>query len=502
MVNLVDAICAAARHHGSRTAVWARGETLTYDELLETASRTATLLLDAGVQPGDRIAILAQRSVHAYAAIVTALRAGGVYVPLNPRYPIDRNRAMLEASQATALIIDATSAKECADLLRTPGLRAIVVPDGDGRAAIAATEARRDLPVRAAADDCYLLFTSGSTGRPKGVPITHGNVLAYVAGIDELIAITHEDRLIQLADLTFDLSGHDLWMAWTHGAALYSVPETATLFASRFVEEHELTGWCSVPSAVGLARKAGLIDAGSLPSVRFSVFCGEALRSTVADAWADAVPNSVIFNLYGPTEATIAISAHRYRPGEPGPAVVSLGMPLGTQQMALFDADNRPVPTGEIGELLLAGSQLARCYWHAPEIDAQKFVEIDGTRWYRTGDLARFDPQSGYHYAGRIDQQIKVLGYRVEVLEIESALRGATNRELAVVPWPITEDGGAQGTVAFVVGDPLDEEAVTATMRASLPPYMIPARFVYLSALPLNQNGKTDYPALRTHPSL
>jgi amino acid adenylation domain-containing protein len=516
MASLIDTISAVADRHGDRLALWARDEKFTYAELIGVASRTASLLLDAGVQPGDRVAILVQRSIHAYAGIVTVLRAGCVYVPLNPRYPVERNLAMLAASQASALIIDELCAREFSALVHTPppSLRVVVVPDGPApvtaenlavldRATVSAARAESAFPVRADTDDCYLLFTSGSTGRPKGVPISHRNVQAYVAGINALQQVTPEDRLIQLADLTFDLSGHDLYIAWTNGAALYSVPENATLFAARFVEEHELTGWCSVPSAVGLARRAGMLAPGSLPTLRMSFFCGEALPAVVAEAWAAAAPRSVIFNLYGPTEATIAISAYHYRPGIAGPDVVPLGKPMGEQQMAVFGPDDRPVATGDTGELVLAGSQLARSYWHAPEIDAQKFVVVDGVRWYRTGDLARWDPTRGYLYAGRADQQVKILGYRVEVLEIESALRKVTARDhVAVVPWPISTDGGAEGTVAFVVGAPFDEDATRTAMRALLPPYMIPARFLFVAELPLNANGKTDYPALRKHRAL
>jgi amino acid adenylation domain-containing protein len=355
---------------------------------------------------------------------------------------------------------------------------------------------------RAATDDCYVIFTSGSTGEPKGVPITHGNVLAYLEGISEIAPVTHDDRLIQLADLSFDLSVHHMVLALTSGAALYVIPDSASLLAPRFVSELELTGWCSVPSAAALARQAGLLEPGSMPSLRASHFCGEALHGAVAAAWAAAAPRSALFNLYGPTEATVAVSWHRYRP-EDSSSVVPIGRPLRGQRMEVFGPDDRPLPESEVGELLLAGSQLTRGYWNGAALDTDKFRTINGTRWYRTGDLARHTRAGGFHYAGRLDHQTKVLGYRVELLEIENALRRITGRDtLAVVAWPVSLDGGAQGTVAFVAGPALDNEATLVALRAILPPYMVPSRLIAIDALPLNANGKTDYGALRKHPAL
>jgi amino acid adenylation domain-containing protein len=516
MTNLFDAIAGAAAAHGSRPAVWAGGDTLSYDALMDLAARTATALLESGVRPGDRVAILTARSLAAYVGVVAALRAGCVYVPLNKRFPAARNRTMLELSGATALIIDGDGCRRFADLVTEPPqmLRTVVTldPAADPRCAarltyldhrtIGATRPRTAWLDRTAADDCYLIFTSGSTGEPKGVPITHGNVLAYLAGISEITPVTHDDRLIQLCDLSFDVSAHSIFLALTSGAALYSIPDHANLLGPRFVSELELTCWCSVPSVAGLARREGLLEPGSLPSLRISQFAGEALHGTVAAAWAAAAPSSAIYNLYGPTEATITVSWHRYRP-EDAAAFVPIGRPFRGQQLEVFGPDDEPLPDGEVGELLLAGSQLTRGYWNGAALDAEKFKTIAGTRWYRTGDLARRSAGDGFHYAGRIDHQTKILGFRVELLEIESALRTITGRDaLAVIAWPVTIDGGAQGTVGFVAGPAVDEDATLAALRALLPAYMVPSRLIAVDALPLNANGKTDYTALRWHPAL
>jgi D-alanine--poly(phosphoribitol) ligase subunit 1 len=480
-MTILELILDAASRHPTRVAVWADGETITYAELIAAAERVATALLDTGVQPGDRVAILAQRNIAAYVGIVATLRAGCAYVPLNSRYPAARNRKMIELARATALLVDDTCSQRYSDLFATT--LSLAQP---------LTKVRTRWPSRAAEDDCYLIFTSGSTGEPKGVPITHANLLAYREGILGISAITHEDRVTQLADLSFDLSVHGWVVALTTGAALYNIAEHSNLLATRYVEEHELTIWISVPSAAGLAKQAGMLAPGSLPSLHGAFFCGEALHGAVASAFAAAAPNAEVINLYGPTEATVEISWHRYRPDDAS-SVVSIGVPFEGQHLDVFGPDNVRRPDHEVGEVLLAGSQLMRGYWETP---TEKLVEIEGMRWYRTGDLARRTAK-GFEYVGRLDQQTKIRGFRVELLEIERTLRAVLARdELAVIAWPVTPDGGAEGTVAFVVGAP--SEDVLARMAELLPPYMVPSQILWIDELPLNNNGKTDYNALRT----
>ncbi|MEJ7602287.1 MAG: AMP-binding protein [Kofleriaceae bacterium] len=502
--NLADRIWTAAAANAERLALWATGESFSYAQLTDLAARAASRLLDAGIMPGDRIAILARRSIVAYAGILAAVRAGCVYVPLNPRFPLARNREILGAAGATALIVDEASAERFGDLVRQPppALRVLVTLDGVTReraltcidaAEIATARPRSSWPARSAGDLCYLLFTSGSTGAPKGVPISHRNLRAYLEGIAPLTRVTHADRIAQLVDLTFDLSVHDMFVAWTRGAALYSVPEQGKLTITAFVAEHAITGLFAVPSIAALARKAGELTPGCLASLRFSLFAGEVLPGAVAQAWAIAAPQAEVYNLYGPTETTIACSWHRYTPSTDPPAVVPIGRPFHEQQF-MIDGD---------GQLLISGSQLMPGYWQVPELDVDKLVTIDGVRWYRSGDLVRASDADGFHFVGRIDQQTKILGYRVELLEIEGVLRAASSRDLvAVIPWPVLPEGGAEGTVAFVVGEPLDEPLVFGAMRDRLPPYMVPNRLIYVDSLPLNANGKTDHGALRVHDAL
>ena len=488
-------ILETARANPDRRALWARGETLTYRELIRRAGGMAALLGDNGIGADERVAILSERTMTLYTAVVATLINGSAYVPLNPRYPAKRNRQILESSGARALICSESQRpvlEEIAaslsdlDVVVLPETAKLVHPDMD-------TLFNCEV---APGDLAYLLFTSGTTGVPKGVPITNANVLAYLRGIRTICDAGPEDRLLQIADLTFDMSVHDLFLAWTSGACLYSAPENTTLLCSRLVAEHELTHWFSVPSAAALIRQAGLLDAGCMPSLRFTFFCGEALSGPVAEAWADAARNSAIINLYGPTEATVAVGGLHYRPGQKDPpAVVGLGHPFPEQVMGLFDPQGDPAKDGA-GEICLSGSQVASGYWQAPELTAERFFEAQGRRWYRTGDLGRFSEDEGFSYAGRVDRQVKIRGYRMELQEVEAAVRKVTGRDLAaVLPWPMVETGSALGCIAFVVGPEVAATAVEQC-RGLLPEYAVPSCILAIDEIPLNANGKFDYRAL------
>lgn len=513
--NLGQAFLDTARSHAERPALWCRGEELTYRDLLARAGALAeTIRTEELARPGDRVAILADRTSTLYVGILAALLAGCAYVPLNARFPLARNRSILARSGATVLVADERHRDVLPQLLEsvepTP---AILLPESDAAADHVTRQFTRgelaSLPNRLPCEDmagdlAYVFFTSGSTGEPKGVPIRHASVFAYLQGIGTIFAPTADDRILQLVDVTFDLSVHDMFLAWTSGACLYSVPENAVLLCTRFVEEHDITAWLSVPSTAGLIRQAGLLDRCGMPSLRHTFFCGEALTGSVAAAWAEAAPRSQIHNIYGPTEATIAISAYRCDPASVGDmAVVPLGEPFAGQHMRLFDEHGAPCLPGNIGEICLAGSQVTDGYWQAPELIAGRFFDALGERWYRTGDLGGYDPAIGFSYMGRTDHQVKIRGYRVELQEIETVVRRVAGYDLAaVVPWPLTADGGALGCVAFVC-DAVDDQAVLiARCAEKLPEYMVPARILSIAEFPFNANGKVDYVALRKHPLL
>jgi len=309
--------------------------------------------------------------------------------------------------------------------------------------------------------------------------------------------------VLQCVDLTFDLSVHDMFLTWLNGAQLFSVPENASVFAPRLIARYELTASLLVPSTAARARQEGLLGSNRMPTLRYSLFAGEALPVSTVEAWQDAAPDSAVFNLYGPTEGTIHTSWYRIEPRQRlSMPVVPIGWPVGEQRMELFEA-GKPVPAGTTGEIYLSGPQMTPGYWQAPHLDDEKFTTIDGIRWYKTGDVGRYSPEHGVIFAGRADRQVKIRGYRVELQEIEGALRKAAGTEhVAVIAWPLTAEGVAEGCVAFVVGAQRDLAAIRRLCRVTLPAYMVPSALFALNELPLNANGKTDYMALYRHHAL
>lgn len=525
---LGDLFMAAAERYRERPALWVEGEFLSYRELEIAAERIACAILatpDArNAAPVRHCALLVDRSGTGYAAILGALLAGFAYVPLNPRFPADRLRRVLAASDANVLIIDAASIDVARPVITdSPVPLWILLPDlesppswmaglGDHRILCRPDLAMvPDAPAQPANPDggAYLLFTSGSTGQPKGVLIRHRNALAYVGNALSRYRVSPHDRFTQLFDFSFDLSVHDMFVCWSAGACLYCPPASALTGLRDFVRKHELTFWFSVPSTAAYMSRMRMLLPGSFPSLRMSLFCGEALPTSLAALWRQAAPSSAIENLYGPTETTIAITAHRL-PGNDGPEIrtwptVPIGDPLPGQHAAIVGPDGYVVPDGEAGELYLAGSQVANGYWRLPEMTASRFacpqgLPADAPRhWYRTGDRVVRDPQCGLVFLGRLDHEAKIRGYRVDLHEIEAVVRAAAGSEsVAALPWPADDDATPTRSVAvFIAGQPTATTDIVVQCRAKLPPAVVPRHIYFVPEWPLTANGKTNYAALK-----
>jgi amino acid adenylation domain-containing protein len=350
-------------------------------------------------------------------------------------------------------------------------------------------------------DTAYLLFTSGSTGTPKGVAVTHANVSAFLDSVAERYDFIADDRFSQTFSLTFDLSVFDLFAAWQHGACVCCPSEKDLLNPADFIRRSEITVWFSVPSIALFMRRLRALKPRSFPTLRWSLFCGEALSTEVARDWSEAAPNSTVENLYGPTEATIACTAYRWdsgrSPEESELGIVPVGHPLGQMATLVTGDDLREVPAGDAGELLLSGPQVVDGYWHDNEATARAFVSVGGRSYYRTGDRVRRPAGDGpLRYLGRLDNQIKVLGHRVELGEVEAAVREETGVDAVVaVGWPRSSSGAA-GIAAFVADTSVDVAALKGRLARRLPNYMVPREVRLLPDLPLNVNGKWDRAAL------
>ncbi|MFI7011228.1 D-alanine--poly(phosphoribitol) ligase [Streptomyces sp. NPDC050145] len=472
--------------------------TWTYTEADRVARRWAAAL-HGGARAPRRVGVLATKSEESLLGFLAALYAGCTAVPLNPEYPVDRNRGIAAEAGLDALIVDPAGAAQLdavaaaaeplvvlaprRDTWPAPGPETpVVVPDPDGDRA----------PAEGPDSLAYILFTSGSTGRPKGVPIRHGNVSAFLTSVLPRYDFGPDDVFGQVYELTFDLSMFEVWCAWASGACLTVLNRLQALDPARSVRAHGITVWTSTPSLAAALRGHGLLTPGRLPSVRHTVFCGEPLPEDVAAAWSAAAPASAVDNLYGPTELTIACTGFRWSPAS-GTGNVPIGTPNAGLRYVLFE-DGRV--GGDTGELCVTGPQMFDGYLD-PANDTDRFLEHEGLRWYRTGDRVRRGPDGTLVHLGRGDGQVKINGYRVELSEVEEAVRACLpGREAVVLAVP-----GATSPVlvAFVVTEDTAGLLTDAARELArrLPPYMLPAHLWALPDPPLNANGKTDRLQLR-----
>jgi amino acid adenylation domain-containing protein len=500
-MTLFSGFARSVARFAERPALEVAGESLTYAELGARAAAISAAIRELSPEHSPPLtAIFAARSPTAFAGVLGALGAGHGYVPLNPGFPAQRCREMLLRSGCRTLIAPADAgAKVDALLDGVDDPPVVITPDqaGGRRGRVVAAEALRADAI------AYLLFTSGSTGRPKGVGVAHRNVVPFVHAVADRYGIDENDRLSQTFDMTFDLSVFDMFVAWERGACVCCPSERELMAPGRFIRDSRLTVWFSVPSIGAFMRRLRMLKPGSYPGLRWSLFCGEPLPSELARAWAEAAPASTVENLYGPTEATIACTVHRFDPDDPREevnGVVPIGEPIGGMRALVVDTEMREVDPGSDGELLVAGPQITPGYWEDAEKTAAAFVIPPGREevHYRTGDRVRrpAEPGEPLSYLGRLDHQIKVLGHRVELGEVEAALREESGVDAAIaVGWPPT-DSGCGGIVAFI-GDPdADTAELRAALEARLPEYMVPRRFELLDQLPVNANGKFDRKAL------
>nr|AKC92651.1 putative ATP-dependent ligase [Amycolatopsis sp. SANK 60206] len=477
------------------TALRLGRQTWTYAELHDEALRLAGLIVNTTGGAPAAVGVLAVRTIECYAGILAAVYAGATVVPLSPTFPSERTAAMIEAAGVGVVIADRFGAPTLpAVLAGRTDVRVITVDRSAASAAgtvmTAAPALAAPLPV-APDHPAYILFTSGSTGRPKGALVTHANLAAFLAVNRQRYQLTPDDVCSQTFDCTFDLAMFDLFVTWSSGAELVSTPVQAFLDLPAFVAQHRVTMWFSVPSVIGLVSRRGGLTAGSMPSLRWSLFCGEALLARDAQAWQSAAPRSAVENLYGPTELTIACSAHRLTAQDTEDSCVNGVVPIGRVYSSL-DAmviGEGGAATGGDGELCVTGTQLFPCYLD-PADGEGRFLTHDHRRWYRTGDLVRTLPNGELAFLGRTDHQVKIRGYRLELPELEWHMRQVPGVEVAIVT-PVA-DTGTLRLAAWFSGDPAAAELIIKHLSSRLPEFMLPHWIHHTDDWPLNSNRKID----------
>lgn len=487
---------------GRRPALHTEGRTVSYEEMHELALQWAGSLLAAPAGPPRAIGVLAAKGLESYAGILAGLYTGATVVPLHPGFPADRTRSMLQDAGVSVVLADDAGLAALSEAVGPDSRLPVLAPfaaDGVGGARRIGVSARDalDEPRPVAPDDrAYILFTSGSTGRPKGVPISHGSTTHYFRLMDERYRFDADDVFSQTFDVNFDCAMFDMFCAWGAGGSISPVPLQAYRDLPAFVAERRMTVWFSTPSTISLIRRTGGLAPGALSGLRWSLFAGEALRDRDAALWQAASPASTLENIYGPTELTVTITGHRWS-AETSPALCVNGLvPIGTvhegHDYLLLDEDGRPTD-GE-GELIITGPQMTTGYLD-PEHDRGRFLEHDSRTWYRTGDRVRLLDNGELVYLGRLDAQVQVQGWRVELAEVEHALRACEEVQEAVVVPRATESGTE--LVVFYTGLPASPAALAGRLRALLPQGMVPKHYRHVEDFPLNSNRKVDRNRLR-----
>ncbi|PUA36864.1 non-ribosomal peptide synthetase, partial [Paenibacillus elgii] len=458
---------------------------LTYGELNERANRLARTLRDAGVRPDQLVGLMVERSLEMVVGIMAIMKAGGAYIPIDPEYPEDRIRYMLEDSGAQALLTQ----RHLRERVSFAGTFVAV----DDEQAYHADGSNLE-PVVGPNHLAYVIYTSGTTGKPKGVMVEHHGLCSLKLMFANTLQMTEQDRVVQFASLSFDASCWEIFKALFFGATLY-IPTSTTildypLFES-YMNENGITATILPPTY------AAYLNPDRMPSLKKLITGGSAASVEFVQQWKDKV---LYFNAYGPTEASIVTSIWDEASDSLGDRKsVPIGRPLANHRIYVVDSHNRMLPVGVAGELCISGVGLARGYLNRPELTAEKFVDNPfepGERMYRTGDLVRWLPDGNLEYLGRIDHQVKIRGYRIELGEVETQLAKIDTVQEAIVLAREDANGQQQLVAYFVAQRELTAAELRAAMSQELPNYMIPSYFVQLAQMPLTPNGKIDRKAL------
>ncbi|MDQ6891928.1 MAG: amino acid adenylation domain-containing protein [Acidobacteriota bacterium] len=495
-----DALALASIAAPGRGRRASRGARCTYGELNARSNRLAHHLLRRGVGPDAVVGVCVGRSFEMVVGVLGILKAGGAYLPLDPAYPAERLRYMVEDAGAQFLLVDGETKSAFPALAD----RTIVLD----RSLLPSSGESDENPVTGASprDLAYVIYTSGSTGMPKGVEVEHRSLSNYIAAVADRFNLSPADRVLQFASLGFDVAAEEIFATLSRGATVVLRSDEMIGSTEGFLErcrESKITV-LDLPTSYWhelVAEAAN--EARDLPeTLRLVIIGGESAMPERVARWLELSGGRVrLLNAYGPTEATVTATFWEAPPGEFTAGRVPIGRPIPNVRVHVLDAALKPVPPGIVGELWIGGAGVARGYRNRPALNAERFLPdpfSEGGTLYRTGDRGRIGPGGDLEYLGRLDGQVKIRGFRVEVGEIEAALRRVSGVREAVVQ--VREDAsGRKRLAAYIVpeseGAPA-RSALRAGLGVSLPDHMVPSDFVFLDALPMTPNGKIDFKAL------
>jgi D-alanine--poly(phosphoribitol) ligase subunit 1 len=472
-------------------AIFIDHRSYTYGELNGLCSAVGALLKAHDIRKGDRVGIFTENNIYTYASLLGILSCGAGYVPLNHDMPVERNKGII-ADAGLKVLLYSENEEKAHELSLASGRACRPINNR-----ITPNQGKLEPVNQMHSDLCYLLYTSGTTGKPKGVPIYHRNLAAFMDMILESgrYDFNRNDRFLQMFELTFDLSVFSFLVPLSVGASFYPIPRQGITYleVADTLQTREITVALMVPSVINYLRPYfGEIN---LPQLRYSLFCGEALYHDTLSSWSQCVPSAKIENLYGPTEATIFCLRYEWEPGESphpqGKGIVPIGRPMEGMDAVIMD-DNG---LDEEGELCLSGEQVTLGYWNNPSKSAEAFRTKNGDKFYRTGDLCKIDQAGNFLYLGRIDNQIKIDGHRVELEEIEFHARLFCG-DKQVIAAVNTSEAGGHFILLFIESEKDLRQGLRDHLKKHLPDYMMPKEIITVSLFPLNTNGKIDRKAL------
>lgn len=528
MINLLSQIIdRSAAQYPDHEAFRFEGEGLTYRELVRLSNGLAHLLIEQGVQRGDRVGIYLNKSLETAIAIYGIWKAGGAYVPLDPNSPVSRLAFVIEDCSIHYLITQKSKRSCLPDLLQggsmltcliglPDGLLNKIVPMLSETVRTVSWEAVQynatdTLPVVSVMEQdlAYIMYTSGSTGTPKGIMHTHQSGLSYARMAATLYGLNQSDRLGNHSPLHFDMSTFDYFAGPLAGATTVIIPEAHTKMPaslSQLVEDEALTIWYSVPFALIQLLLRGALNQRDLSALRWVMFGGEPYPTKYMYALMEKLPQARFCNVYGPAEIN-QCSFYHVPPLASGETIPDEVAPIGkiwaNAEERVLDEEDRVVALGEVGELVVCTPTMMTAYWKRPDLNAIAFFhETLGDKtaiFYRTGDLVQQRPDGYYQFVGRKDRQVKLRGYRVELDEVEAVLITHDQVETAAV-YEVSYDEGEhtiEAVVILTMGSRLGCSDLLRYASERLPRYAVPQRIEIATSYPLTGTGKIDRRALQ-----
>ena len=514
--NLHQLLVLSAQNYPDRIAVEEiDGSAITYHDLDQLSDRLRDRLIHLEVCPGDRVGIYLRKSIDTVAAIFGILKAGAVYVPVDPGAPPARNAYIFSDCTVKAILIENQFVERFS---AEPAIQnnppTLIVLDGTGggnflKSTLERAETNDQIVPHSfelSADDlAYILYTSGSTGRPKGVILTHRNALSFINWCSEVFEPNAIDRFSSHAPFHFDLSILDIYVSIKHGATLVLVEEEIgkdPIRLASLISDKRISIWYSTPSILSFLAQYGKLDRYGFSDLRLMLFAGEVFPIKHLRMLKNLIPKPRYFNLYGPTETNVCTY---YEIPATIPVDHTKPFPIGKAcshyWIRVVDEQGQAVGTGEMGELIAAGPGVMQGYWNLPEKTANAFlVDSSGQRWYKTGDVVVEEEDGNYLYLSRRDRMVKKRGYRVELGEIEAGLYNHPDVKEAAVIAISNEENGVQikAYLSFKDGQNPSRIELKRFCAENLPAYMIPDFFSFLDSLPKTSTDKIDYQKLKT----